>query len=190
MTPVFSLAWIAKAERAAVNWRLGQVPPRGGVCFVDDRTFDLGADEGCAFDLVARTMLAGDYYPPDAVKFSGRFRDEDRPLQAGDRAFQQAPLWPFSFIKLLSCVEIFVAERTETRASVGYVTTEMHHGRGEWRADLSRESQRLILRVQSVALPSSVWFWIGLPVARALQLRARRRGVENLIARAQEAPSS
>lgn len=186
MNPGFSRDWIARAERAVVNWRPGQDRPRRGICFVDDRTFDLGADEGSAFDGVAQTMLAGDYYPPDAVRFSGRFRDERRPLQTGDRVFQAAPLGPLFFIKLRSCVEIFVAERTETRASVGYVTTEMHHGRGEWRADLSRESQRLILRVQSVALPSSVWFWIGLPVARALQLRARRRGVENLMARAQE----
>jgi hypothetical protein len=190
MTRVLSTDWIAKAQQATVNWRPGQAPPRGGVCFLDDRTFDLGPDEGDAFDRVAGAMLMGDYYPPDAVSFSGRFRDEDRRLRVGDRVFQQAPLWPFSFVKLRSCVEIFVAEQTETGVSVGYVTTEMHHGRGEWRADLSRESQRLILRVQSVALPSSVWFWIGLPVARALQLRARRRGVENLIARAQEAPAS
>lgn len=186
MSPGFSKDWIARAERSPVNWRPGQDRPRRGICFVDDRTFDLGADEGSAFDRVAETMLAGDYYPPDAVRFSGRFRDEGRSLQTGDRVFQAAPLGPLSFIKLRSCVEIFVAERTESRASVGYITTKMHHGQGEWRADLTRESQRLTLRVQSVALPASPLFWIGLPVARALQLRARRRGVENLMARAQE----
>lgn len=77
-----------------------------------------------------------------------------------------------------SVVEIIVVERDETRCCIGYVTTVLHHGRGIWNAELSRSQGRLLLRVWSTACPNSWLFWLGLPLARGMQMRARRRAVD------------
>jgi len=92
---------------------------------------------------------------------------------------QKAPLFgKLGILYVWSMVEIFVAERTEDHCRIGYVTSAMHHGRGIWRAELAWKEGRLSLRVKSTASPQSWLFWLGLPVARYLQLRARRRAIE------------
>lgn len=166
-----------KSEKTGLTWD----PVKGGkwafVCFDDDRQYDLGPDpDRHRFEEIAERMTTGRYYPPDAVRFYGRFEEEGRPLRAGDRILQQAPL--FGFLYCWSMAELFVVERTADRCHIGYVTTAAHHGRGIWQADLRWSEGRLTLRVTSTASPHSWLFWLGLPVARYLQLRARRRAVE------------
>ncbi|MHB8635777.1 MAG: hypothetical protein ACYC96_04815 [Fimbriimonadaceae bacterium] len=64
-----------RAERADVTWDPASGGKRAWVCFEDDKTYDLGADlDGARFAEIARRMMSGDYYPPDAVRFGGRFR--------------------------------------------------------------------------------------------------------------------
>lgn len=157
-------------------------PEKGGkaafVCFRDSKTVSLGADpSGQRFDIISERMLNGQYYPADAVQFFGRHQDEHRPMRKGDHILQRAPLFGLS---IWSMVEIYVAEKQDNVCQIGYVTTVRHHGRGIWTATLIRENDELKLTVESVASPNTWLFWLGLPVARFLQLRARRRGIENL----------
>jgi hypothetical protein len=177
-----SMTWEERAESAPRTWDPIHGGRRGPILWDDDAEYHLGTDPtGDRFEAVARRMLGGDYYPPDAVRFWGKFRDEKRPLRVGDRILQGAPLFLSAGGPLLrSVAEVFVAERTEYTCEIGYVTTTMHFGRGIWRARLRRESDALFLRVTSTAMPGSLLFWLGLPIARSMQLRARRRAVEDL----------
>jgi hypothetical protein len=161
---------------APVSWS----PPDGGkeamVCFKDSLTENLGDDPtGERFTKIADKMMNGDYYPSDAVQFFGLHQDEKRNIKPGDRIQQIAPLGP---LKFWSMIEIFVAERTDDTCKIGYVTTKKHHGRGIWSATLTRKDQKLSILVESIASPHSFLFWIGLPVARALQQRAKWRALE------------
>ena len=163
-------------SRSAPTWD----PVSGGnrplVCWDDDLNVELGADpSGSRFDSIADRMIHGDYYPADAVQFFGMFRDESRALTSGDRVLQRAAIGPFP---LWSMAQIFVATRTPNCCHIGYITTTRHFGRGIWQASLTRENGLIKLHVWSTAGPGSVLFWLGLPVARYLQLRARRRAIE------------
>ncbi|MGV3616770.1 MAG: DUF1990 family protein [Fimbriimonas sp.] len=168
-----------RIERVPLAWDPVKGGRRGWVCFDDHLEVDLGEDPtGEGFARVADRMISGRYYPADAVVFHGDFQERGA-LQVGDRVLQRAPMLAFSPIPFVwSAVEIWLAERTADRCRIGYVTTVRHHGRGIWQADLQRENERLKLTVQSTASPNSWLFWLGLPVARFLQLRARRRAIE------------
>ncbi len=183
-------------ENLTLTWHPETGGKRALIVFEDDKTYDVGRNSGDRFDDICKRMLNGKYYPNDAVVVNGEFQSEKRLIQVGDRIFQYAPLiGRFGGPKLRSVVEIFVAERSKTTTSYseelntgnkskprychfGYVTTENHHGRGIWQARLEAIDERLKLRVWSTSMPNSIWFWLGLPVARYLQLRARRRAIE------------
>jgi len=171
---------LRRASRAALSWD----PNTGGrwclIRFNDSLQEDLGEDPtGERFEAISHRMLNGRYYPPDVLTFYGRYMEDHREIRAGDRLLQRArliPLWPKP--ELWSAVEILVAEKTEDGCKVGYLTTEQHFARGMWTADLRRLGTRLVLQVRSIACPKHWLFWIGLPYARFLQLRARRRAIE------------
>lgn len=175
-----TLRKIERAESAELSWH----PEHGGrkswLVFEDDKIFDLGPDpQGKRLDEVMDRTLHGRYYPADAVEVFGRFALEGREIRVGDRLVQKARLFGRWGGPLFSAsVEVYVSQKAEDRFSFGYVTTRLHHGRGVWRADFSLVDGNLRLCVRSTSMPSSFWFWIGLPVARYLQLRARRRAVE------------
>ena len=171
---------IARAESAPLSWHPKLGGKRAWICFDDHRVFDLDADpHGERFRIIAAQMMSGHYYPSDVIQVSGRFARENRPLRAGDRVVQQVPLFGRLGGPLLnSVVEIFVAERTEKRCRIGYVTTNFHFGRGIWSALLILDGNNLKIEAQSTTSPHSWLFWLGLPYARFLQLRARRRAVE------------
>ena len=171
-----------RAESARLTWNPFTGGKRAWVCFDDFKTYDLGEDPaGSRFEEISNRMMSGDYYPPDAVRFGGRFREEERDLKVGDRIVQQAPLFGKLGGPLMpSAAEIYVAEKGTDRCKIGYVTTSIHVGRGIWSAELVRKDGRLQLTVQSTASPGSWLFWLGLPYARYLQLRARSRAVEEL----------
>lgn len=84
--------------------------------FEDDKVFDLGLDEtGRRLHEIVRRALKGRYYPPDAVRVTGRFALEDRAIREGDRLVQKAPLFCRMGGPLISsAVEVFVAEQTPT----------------------------------------------------------------------------
>ena len=175
--------WEKKAANSPTNWHPTEGGRRAWICFEDDKTYDLGQDPtGARFKKISKMMLSGNYYPRDVIRLSGNFKTENREMQIGDRLFQKAPLllrlggpW------LKSAVEIYVASQTPNECEIGYVTTQMHHGRGIWNAILTHENNRLTLRVKSTASPNSPLFWLGLPLARTMQLRARRRAVEEFL---------
>jgi hypothetical protein len=92
---------------------------------------------------------------------------------------QRARLLPFSPRPgLWSMTEVFLAKRTPTTCSLGYVTTRKHFGRGIWQATLSVVEDDLELKVTGFSGPASWQFWLGLPVARYLQMRAWRRAIQ------------
>lgn len=168
--------------RAQLSWH----PEKGGkrvwVCFDDRIVEDLGEDPGGSrFRAIAERLLSGQYYPPDAIEFFGEYAEREGRLRVGDRILQRATLTPFwPALAVWSMVEIWVADCDDDHCHIGYVTTAQHHGRGVWQAELTREDGRLKLRVESTACPNSWLFWLGLPLARGLQLRARRRAIEEL----------
>ena len=162
---------------APLSWSPTEGGRRAIICFEDSLIEDLGQDpNGHRFDAVANRMLSGSYYPADAVEFFGTFQDENRPIKVGERIQQRAPL--FKGLYFWSMVEIYIAERTNDTCKIGYVTSEKHHGRGIWTATLARHEDKLSIKVESIACPHSFLFWAGLPFARMLQLRARRRAIE------------
>ena len=167
-------------RNAELSWHPESGGLRGPVTYEDDVVDDLGPDaDGSRFEAVMAKMLRGDHYPADAVTFLGEFRDEGRDLVVGDRVLQRARVLPFwDGLVVWSMVEIFMVEREGETFRLGYVTTRRHHARGIWRAELRREDGRLNLHVRLTACPQSVWFWVGLPWARWLQVRARLRAAE------------
>lgn len=150
-----------------------------------------GCPSGKIIEAIIDRMLSGDYYPPDAVQFFGRFRDEGRHLKKGERILQRARMLPFlDQFCLYSMAEIFVAVAGQRYCRIGYVTTKRHFGRGIWSATLHESNGAMKLLVESEAYPGSWQFWLGLPVARYLQLRARRRGIENICKMARDLESA
>ena len=165
---------------APVNWNPVTGGKRSRVCFDDSLTEDLGSDPtGSRFDSISERMMKGYFYPQDAVQYFCEAHDTGRDLKVHDRVLQRAPLFPFlpSF-GMWSMVEIFVASRSESECTLGYVTTTRHQGRGIWQAKLMRVGDRLSMTITSTTSPQSWLFWMGLPLARFLQLRARRRALE------------
>lgn len=169
-----------KYREAPVPWRLGESNRRPLICWVDERRKMLSkAQDAKAFAAVADRMLDGRYYPPDAIDFFGLWMDEDRPIRVGDRILQRARLLPFAAWPVLwAMTEVFTAERTNSTCTLGYVTTRRHFGRGEWRAKLTQTPEGLELEVNSTSGPYSWLFWLAMPIARTLQLRAWRRAFE------------
>jgi hypothetical protein len=166
-------------KSAPLTWHPVKGGKRSWLCFEDSLTEDVGPDSAAGFDAIATRMLDGRYYPPDAIQYYCDAIEEGRSLRAGDRVLQRAPILPFlPSMGVWSMVEIFVAERSVDRCHLGYVTTANHHGRGIWEAELTRIGGRLSLKVTSTTSPQSWLYWIGLPLARYLQLRARRRAIE------------
>lgn len=164
-----------KAERFPLTWD----PVRGGrlplIHWEDFRDVDLGPDPtGERFAQMADLMMRGEYYPPEVVRFMGRFRDEGRDLRVGDRVLQR---FPFIGIVLWSGVEIWLARRQADACEIGYVTTRYHHGRGIWQAKLERKDGALRLVVKAKLGPQSWLFWLGLPVARAVQAGTREAAI-------------
>ena len=167
-------------KAAPVTWDPAKGGKRALICFDDELTADLGPDHnGHRFKKISERMLKGHYYPPDAIQYFCEAHEHNRLLQPGDRVLQRAPILPFlPSLGVWSMVEIFVANGTEDECRLGYVTTAKHHGRGIWQSVLRRQDGKLSMTVTSTTSPNSWLFWIGLPLARFLQLRARRRAIE------------
>lgn len=141
------------------------------------------------FQMLCDRMLSGHYYPPDAIECFGLWQDENREIRPGDRILQRARLIPWiPSLALWAMTEVFVAERSPTRCELGYVTTERHFARGIWQAVLEYGEDELQLTIQGTTAPASLWFWLGLPLARYLQRRAWRRAIDEFVrlARADE----
>ncbi|MBX3117563.1 MAG: hypothetical protein KF784_00740 [Fimbriimonadaceae bacterium] len=169
-------------ENCPLTWHPTEGGKRPWIAWDDDKHFELGADpEGLRFELIRERMLSGKYYPPNVIRFYGRFRNEARHLRPGDRIIQKAFLLPsVKELYLWSAAEIFVAESSDTDCRIGYVTTARHFGRGIWQAHLWREDGRLKLQVTSIAGPQHWLFWTFLPIARMIQMKAWRAAVADL----------
>lgn len=166
--------------RYPTTWPRDGIGGRSRVRWESVDRFDLGSDPtGRAFEEIASHMMGGCYYPKDVIELFGTFQIEGRGLIAGDQVRQSARAVPFlSWPKLTSFVEIIVADRSESECTIGYVTTVRHHAKGKWSAWLQRQGDGLSLEVSIVVSPRSLLFWIGIPYARWLQVRAKRKAVD------------
>ncbi len=156
-------------------------PTAGGklspIVFRDDITEPLGPDPtGNRLKQIKAKILAGKYYPENVI----RFTPTETPLTVSTRIHQSTPIIPgISWLRATGVAEIFVVEETENSIHIGYVTTTRHHGRGIWQAKIFRlDNNELQIRVWSIAMPNSALFWLGLPWARFLQLRARNKAIQ------------
>lgn len=141
--------------------------------FLDDKSINLGTSQAL-FERIAELMMSGEYYPDEIIRFTGRFREEARDLQRGDRVLQLARL-PFLLgYRTRTVAEIFVAERTETQCQIGYYTTKKHFAQGWWRATLTKRDSGIRLNIKCQARPQSLIYWLFIPVARFMQERARK----------------
>ncbi|MFI5384879.1 MAG: DUF1990 family protein [Fimbriimonadales bacterium] len=169
-----------KCSSAPLTWRQDQEVRPARFFWVESQHEDLGPDpDGKRFREISKRMLSGRYYPPDALEFFGIWMDENREIRVGDRVLQRARLIPFlPRPALWAMTEVFIADRTDTTCTIGYLTTARHFGRGIWKATLTLDAGRLMLALDSQSGPQSWLFWLGLPVARFLQHRAWRRAFE------------
>jgi len=129
------------------------------------------------FEELADLIMKGAYYPPEIIRFHGEFQEEDRAIRKGDRVLQRLTFGP---IRTWTMTEIWVAERDKESCRLGYVTTKCHHGRGIWSATLYKKEGRLWLKVEATSGPQSFWFWIGLPIARAIQMYTWKAAIHRL----------
>lgn len=178
---VAAMKRLRACEGATKTWDPTSGGKRPFVCWDDDFTYELGLDpDGSIFTSLSERALSGNYYPQKVIQFYGEWIAEDRLLRPGDRVLQRIPLLPFApWPVLWSLAEIYIAEATETECTVGYVTTTRHFGRGIWRAKFANVGDTVTLNVKATAGPGSFWFWLGLPVARYLMVRARLKAVES-----------
>ena len=170
---------LAMIRQAPLTWDAITGGKRTWPCFDDHVVADLGPDpDGVRFEAIAKQMLEGHYYPPDVITFSGDFRSEGRQLQKGDRVLQFLSLWPGSKnLGLWGSVEMSTVEHSADFCKIGYVTTELHHGKGSWSASLRRVDGNLEQEVEGSVMPHSWLFWVGMPIARYYQKRAWRRAI-------------
>jgi hypothetical protein len=158
---------------APVNGNINR--PSGPIFFDDHLATSLGKDpDGSRLQKIADLILSANYYPKDVIEF---YIEGDQ-LEIGKRVLQIAPLTPWGFPKVYSMVEISHLEITDNSITVGYYTTENHMAKGWWKAEFSLQKGEIFLTVASLAMPGSIWYWLGLPIARSLQLRARQRAIE------------
>jgi hypothetical protein len=168
---------ILEAENAKTTWDPEKGGKRAWICFDDSLTGTLGKDpDRQLFEKISECALNGNYYPSEVISFHGKFQEEKRHLRPGDRIVQHTKLLCF---RLWSVAEIFIAEKTDNSCRFGYITTDQHFGRGIWQVTLEWKDGDVEINVQSTACPGSWQFWLGLPVARYMQLRARRKAIES-----------
>lgn len=151
--------------------------------FVDHHRQDLGPWSPASFSRVAGALLAYRFYPAGVMLRRTLFEEEGRAVRVGDRlglGLLLTNLPGLPALLLPAIAEVHVAESAAERAALGYRTTLRHYGRGEWRAVVRREGDRLLLEVDCHVTPSRWYVWLGLPVYRRFQLAAFRAGAENL----------
>ncbi len=171
--------------RALLPGKLTWDPVTGGkapaICWCDSVSAYLGKDPtGKAFQTISRRMLSGRYYPTSVIEFFGMWIQEGRNMRPGDRILQRIRMFPIlPWPILYAMTELFCAEYTDTTCSIGYTTTENHYGRGMWQATLTKDGDELELVVRSTAGPGSWQFWVGLPYARWLMVRARNKAIQD-----------
>jgi hypothetical protein len=155
-----------------------QMKGRSLIQFNDSLTMGLGPDPlGEGFTKIADCMMNGDYYPDEIIRFEGRFRQESRTLRVGDRLLQFARFPFLPGYRSQTVAVVSVAERTDRECKIGYYTTSRHFAKGWWQATLSQEEDELVLLVQSQARPQSLVYWLAIPIARFMQVRARRSAI-------------
>lgn len=144
---------------------------------------ELGAWSPEGFARVRDALLGYRFYPPEVMLRRAEFELAGRAVRAGDRlglGLLLASLPGLPPILLPAIVEVHVAEANADHAALGYRTTLRHYGRGEWRAEVRRDGDRLVLEVECHVRPSRWYVWLGLPVYRRFQLAAFRAGAETL----------
>lgn len=152
--------------------------------FADRHTRDLGPWSPEAFARRRDQLLGYRFYPSAVMTRRTQFEEASRAARVGDRLglgllMPNLPgLPPFL---LPAIVEVAVASSSAESARFGYRTTRRHYGRGEWSAELSRQGDRLVLRVDSHVRPSRWFVWLGLPLYRRFQLAAFRAGADRLL---------
>ena len=157
--------------------------PESKAIFRDARVFAMGADSPGRFEAMRDALLAYRFYPASVMACTAAFKDEGRFARLGDRIGMAllVPVFPgLPAIRFPATTEINLLENTPERATLGYVTTRRHYGRGAWSATLVRADGRLRLELRSRMTPTHPLALLGLPFYRFLQKRAHRLGVDNL----------
>ncbi len=163
-------------KNSPLSWN-SKKPTTCWVRFSDSHEVSLGGDsDGTRFQKIADLMLGGLYYPPEVIRFYSPGLSANNPLHKGTRVLQQASLG--LGVTVCSMVEIFLSERSENLCAVGYYTTKHHFACGWWKAKLRLIDGELKLQVESLAMPGSLLYWLGLPIARYLQIKARTEAIE------------
>jgi hypothetical protein len=152
--------------------------------FVDRHSRDLGPWNPLAFARLRDLLLGYRFYPETVLLRRTQFEDEVRPARLGDRlglGLLVPNLPGLPAFQLPAVVEICALAEEPELARLGYRTTQRHYGKGEWVAELRREGDRIMLRVNCHVRPSRWFVWLGLPIYRRFQLAAFRAGADNLL---------
>lgn len=152
--------------------------------FADRHRRDLGPWDPAAFAARRDLLLGYRFYPETVMRRRTQFEEEGRPMRAGDRlglGLLMPNLPGLPSLLLPAVVEVSEVVCLPETAAIAYRTTLRHYGRGEWRAELAREGDRLALRVDCHVRPSRWFIWLGLPLYRRFQLGAFRAGAARLL---------
>ena len=152
--------------------------------FTDRHSRDLGPWDPAAFAARRDLLLGYRFYPETVMRRRTQFEDECRPMRVGDRlglGLLMPNLPGLPPLLLPAVVEVSEVASGADSAALAYRTTRRHYGRGEWRAQLAREGDRLLLRVDCHVRPSRWFVWLGLPLYRRFQLGAFRAAADRLL---------
>lgn len=152
--------------------------------FTDHHRLDLGPWDPAAFAARRDLLLGYRFYPDNVMLRRTQFEEDGRPIRAGDRlglGLLMPNLPGLPPLLLPAVVELSEVASGADSAAIAYRTTRRHYGRGEWRAQLAREGDRLLLRVDCHVRPSRWFVWLGLPLYRRFQLGAFRAGAARLL---------
>lgn len=171
--PAHDASLLAQWRRAALTCRAGDALPNA---HTDD--YDVIVREHTTHDHFARAadlLLRYRFYPPDVMLHTSDFDQERRRMKAGDRIVQRIRLLPG--LDVLTMNEVTRVTNGPRNAGFTYATTARHDEVGQWSADVALDDAgALHLRIHSIGKANLPFFLR--PVARRIQLRAHRRGIE------------
>jgi hypothetical protein len=164
---------LAQWRSAPLTFRAGDALPNA---HSDD--YDVIVREHATPDHFARAadlLLRYRFYPPDVMLHTSDFEQQRRRMKVGDRIVQRIHILPG--LDVLTMNEVVRVTNEPRHAGFAYATTQKHDEVGQWSAEVTLDDAgALHLRIHSIGKANLPFFMR--PIARRIQLRAHRRGID------------
>ncbi len=170
----------AQDTQLLAQWRSAPLTYHAGDALPDAHSddYDVIVRERATRDHFARAadlLLRYRFYPPDVMLHTSDFNQARRRMKAGDRIVQRIRV--LSGLDVLTMNEVVRVTNAPRTAGFAYATTQKHDEIGLWSAEVALDDAgALHLRIHSMGKANLPFFMR--PIARRIQLRAHRRGIE------------